>query len=181
MKYKNISGKQTNRNREWTRMDANLGERDRPGRRVWRLAEHILVCFIPGGAGRETHPAATERSEQSKSGPLCGLVALPTVWISKYSRLFESIRGSVRNSLICRKGLTQVVDFHDICRYFQRLSRRPRKSLISMIVSDSSACLRANALWILDQRALLALASHGLRFYDESLHCSLPVCPWPSI
>ncbi len=30
------------------------GERDRPSRRVWRLAEHIRVCFFPVGAGRET-------------------------------------------------------------------------------------------------------------------------------
>jgi hypothetical protein len=44
--------------------------------------------------------------------------ALPTDWISEYSRLFESIRGSMRKLLICRVGLTQVVDFHDISTYF---------------------------------------------------------------
>jgi len=53
------------------------GERGRPDRRVWRLAKHIPCSSFPAGAERETHPAATERSEQHKTGPLSGLVALP--------------------------------------------------------------------------------------------------------
>jgi hypothetical protein len=99
-----------------------LGERDRlaapersdggPGRRVWRLAKHIPDSSFPAGAGRETHPAAAGRSEQHKSGPLSGLVALPTHRISAHSRLFALIRGCNRIS--------------------------PRKPLISMIVLDSS-------------------------------------------
>ena len=57
------------------------GERDCAGRRVWRLAKHIPVCFVSAGAGRETHPAAA------------GTVALPMNRNSEHSRLFASIRG----------------------------------------------------------------------------------------
>jgi hypothetical protein len=78
MKYKNISGKQEDRNREWTRMDAKLGE-----------------CGLLGA-----------------------LTALPRNRISEYSRLFEFIRGFMRNSLISKPGLMQVIDFHDFSGYF---------------------------------------------------------------
>ena len=110
--------RQSNRNRAWTRIDANFWERGRLDRRVRRPAKHIPVCFFFSGAGRETRPAATRRSEQHRSGPLCGLVALPKDRISQYSRLLAFIRDSVRKSLISRIGLTQVVDFHDISGYF---------------------------------------------------------------
>ena len=81
--------------------------------------------------------------------------ALPADRISEYLRPFASIRGSMRNSLIFWIGLMQVVDFHDIFRYFSRFLRRPFavmlnflifgiglcKSLISMIVSViSTSC-----------------------------------------
>ena len=56
---------------------------------------------------------------------------------------------SISNSLICKAGFTQVVDFADICRYFLhvlRLGERNqmalRNSLISRIVSDSFRHLR---------------------------------------
>ncbi len=68
---------------------ANLWESDSPGRRVRSPAEHIPRCSC--------------RADR----------------ISEHSRLFESIRGSKRNPLISKKGLLQVVDFHDSFRYFQ--------------------------------------------------------------
>ncbi len=174
MDYKNISGKQTNgsrppsfsttaRHAEWTRIYANLGERDRlaapkrsvggPGRRVWRLAEHILVCFLPSGAGRETHPAATGQAEQHKSGPRCGLVALPMNRISEYLRLLAFIHAATLHSSKARNQLMQVVDFHDSFRYFRIPLRRFR----------------------VDSRP--AGSPRGLRFYHQSLHCPLLVCP----
>jgi hypothetical protein len=118
MDYKNISGNQQ------LRMDANLresrGER-RPGRGGVRLAPRSGSKETKRDVFGETPNTAVGRSEQHKSGPLSGLTALPSNRISEHSRLFESIRGCQRNSLICRKGLTQVVDFHDICRYFQHV------------------------------------------------------------
>jgi hypothetical protein len=53
------------------------GERGCLDRRGWRLANHIPCFSFLAKAGRETHPTATGWSEQHKSGPLCGLVALP--------------------------------------------------------------------------------------------------------
>jgi len=103
--------------------DANVWERDRPGRRVRRPDEHLSRCFCR--ASRETRSAATGRSEQHKSGPLRGLVARPTHRIAEHSRLLAYVRGFVRNSLISRIGLVQVVDFHDISGYFSWCLRCP--------------------------------------------------------
>ena len=93
------------RNREWTRIYANLGERDRPGRRVWRLAKHFRVSFFAAGVGRETHPAAT------------GTITLPSNQLAENSRPFASIRGCMLYFLIIQKQLTQVVDFPDSFGY----------------------------------------------------------------
>ena len=59
------------------------------------------------------------------------MTAPPTDRISKHSRSFAPIGNSARfnfhsrNSLISRIGLLQVVDFHDIFRYFSWLWRSP--------------------------------------------------------
>ncbi len=114
MDYKNIS-----RNQQ-PRMDAS-------GRESWGARRHgrCGVRLAPRSGRKETNnefggtpKAAVGQSEQHKSGPLSGLTALPMNRISKHSRLFESIRGCTRNSLIFRKGLMQVVDFHDSFTYF---------------------------------------------------------------
>jgi hypothetical protein len=185
MNYECISGKQTSRNRELTRIYANHGERDRPSRRVWCLAKHILVWVFPAGAGRETHPVAT------------GTVALPHHRISEYSRLFASIRGSLRNSLICRKGLTQVVDFPYISTYFQWCSWRLCavliqflkvqmtlcNSLISMIVSDNSDVLskigRAKFRRVLVRLTEPALFNHGSTETEQHRAARLAGCVTP--
>src|SRR5580692_1377927 len=89
--------------------DANLWERDRPGRLVPGPAEHILRCS--SRAGRETLPEATGKSEQHKSGP--------THRIAEHARLLAFIRGCIPSFWKFQKQLMQVVDFHDIFRYFQ--------------------------------------------------------------
>jgi len=70
-------------------------------------------CCFPAGAGRETHPTATGWSEQHKSGPLCGLVALPkNQHIREKSRntlKINDLRGGfadVCNSVFSRLALT---------------------------------------------------------------------------
>src|ERR1700722_223530 len=107
-----------------------LGERDQPGKRaslmlfrpLGRRGVRLASCSGRKGRTRdvfgETPNTAVGQSKQHKSGPLSGLTALPMNRISKHSRLFESIRGCTRNSLIFRKGLMQVVDFHDSFTYF---------------------------------------------------------------
>ena len=84
-----------------------LGERDRPGRRVWRLAKHLPGFFFPAGAGRGAHPAAT------------GTVALPRNQKSAHWDLLAFIRGSTLPFLKVQNRLMQVVDFHDSFRYFR--------------------------------------------------------------
>jgi len=49
-----------------------------------------------------------------------------------------TVRGYVRKSLICRIGLLQVVDFHDICGYFHR-PRGIRLLLWPVLESPDSA------------------------------------------
>jgi len=98
--------RQDNRNREWTQMDANLWERDRLGRRGSCLATRSGKRAKDRDVFGETPNTAVE------------MTALPMNRISEHSRLLASIGGSVRKSLICRIGLMQVVDFHDISRYF---------------------------------------------------------------
>jgi hypothetical protein len=105
--------RQANCNRESTRI---LGSATVPVALFGVSPNTLLFVSFPAGAGRGTHPAATERSEQHKSGPPRGLVALPMNRISKYSRLFESIRGSRFPFVEAHKQLTQVVDFHDSFR-----------------------------------------------------------------
>ncbi len=90
-----------------------LGERDRPGRSGVRLAPRFAGKGKTEDVFGETPNTAVERSEQHKSGPLCGLTALPTTQISKYSRLFAFIRGSKLPFLKVQNRLMQVVDFHD--------------------------------------------------------------------
>jgi len=129
----------TARQAEWTRIYANLGERDRLGRSGVRLAPRSGLEETTRDVFGETPNTATET------------VALPTHRISKDSRLFASIRGSMRKSFICRIGLTQVVDFHDFSGFFRSCGGHRRfgscspkfrfslcKLLISMIVSDNS-------------------------------------------
>jgi hypothetical protein len=101
--------RQADRDREWAQIYANLGVRDRLGRRDWRLAKHIPSFSFLAGARHETHPSAT------------GTVVLPADRSSDHSRLFESIGGSLLNSLIFWIGLTQLVDFHESFRYFSCL------------------------------------------------------------
>jgi hypothetical protein len=114
-------------NREWTRMDANLGERDRPGRCGARLAPRSEKKReerdVFGGTPNTAVDPSPLRFDATRT------TALPTNRISKHSRLFESMRVSMRKSLISRIalrkslisriGLMQVVDFHVIFRYFQ--------------------------------------------------------------
>jgi hypothetical protein len=100
-------------------MDANLRESWRAG----RLGRYG-VRFAPRSNRKETNrdvfgeTPKTSLDLSSHRFDATRTIALPKDWISKYSRLFESIRGSICNSLICRQGLTQVVDFHDISTYF---------------------------------------------------------------
>jgi hypothetical protein len=51
---------------------------------------------LPVGAGRETHPAATELSEQHKSGPLCGLVALPKISVRAFPIISDLLQRLLR-------------------------------------------------------------------------------------
>jgi len=115
--------RQVNRNREWTRICANLEERDRPcragaqrrriGRGGVRLATRSKKKGEEPDVFGETPNTATGWSEQHKSSPLRGLVALPTHRISEHSRFSAFIRGSMRKSLISKTDFTQVVDFQD--------------------------------------------------------------------
>jgi len=113
--------RQDDRNRESTQMDANFCERDRPGRCGVRLApgseKKVEERDVFGG----TPNTAVETT------------ALPMNRISKHSRLLASIGGSVRNSLICKLGLMQVVDFHDISGYFSWFLWRPFAVMVQFL------------------------------------------------
>jgi hypothetical protein len=110
--------RQANCNRESTRMEANLGKRDQPAKRA------ALMLFRPlGRCGVRLAPRSGKRGTigdvfGETPNTAVGATALPTDRISKYSRLFESIRGSMRPSVEVQKQLMQVVDFHDNCGYF---------------------------------------------------------------
>ena len=101
--------RQSNRNRECTRMHVNFWERDRLGRRGARLATRSGKRAKDGDVFGGTPNTAVETT------------ALPMERISEYSRLLAFICGSMRNSLIFRIDLTQVVDFHDISGYFSHV------------------------------------------------------------
>jgi hypothetical protein len=105
------------------------GERDRPGRCGVRLAPRSDRKAKTRDVFGETPTTAVERSEQHKSGPLSGLTALPTNWISEYSRRFVFIRGSMGNSLNTQNRLMQLVDLQESFGYFwYGLSRMPGNS-----------------------------------------------------
>jgi hypothetical protein len=107
-----------------------LGERDQPGKRaslmlfrpLGRRGVRLASCSGRKGRTRdvfgETPNTAVGQSKQHKSGPLSGLTALPMNRISKHSRLFESIRGSILPFSKVRIQLLQVDDFHDRFRLF---------------------------------------------------------------
>ncbi len=96
-----------------------LGERD-PSPESWAS----LMLFRPLGRRGVRLASCSGRKGRTRDvfgetpNTAVGTTALPTNQHSKHSRLFESIRGCTRNSLIFRIGLTQVVDFHDFSAFF---------------------------------------------------------------
>jgi hypothetical protein len=77
-----VVARQSESNRESTRIDANQWERDRLGRRGSRLATRLGNKDTEGNVFDGTPNTAVETT------------ALPTERISEYSRLFASIGGS---------------------------------------------------------------------------------------
>jgi hypothetical protein len=111
--------RQGERNRQLTQINTGFWERDCPGRCGARLAPRC------GGKDGDVFGGTPNTAVET--------TALPTARISVHPRLFASIRGSRRKSLISRIGLTQVVDFHDFSGYFfsvqDRLGSRSSREL----------------------------------------------------
>jgi hypothetical protein len=104
--------RQVKRNREWTQFYANFWERGRLDRCGARLATR------PGKKHQERDVFGGTPNTAVET------TALPTVRISEHLRRLASIRGLMLHFLIFQDQLMQVVDFHDIFRYFSLSANR---------------------------------------------------------
>jgi hypothetical protein len=119
MDYKNISGNQ----KRWERQD------DRMDRMRGLLGGHMVRKRNPVNP---VYPVKKVLSDEAVAR--LGLDGDRTNYGRPALRAISAHRGSsVRNSLICRIGLTQLVDFHDISTYFHMVLVHPFAVLLEFL------------------------------------------------
>jgi hypothetical protein len=147
--------RQVHRNRKWTQMTANL---DSGGLAAPKRREAGMTSRSAQGKKDDRDMFGGTPTTADDPSPLCfdatRTSALPKELESEHGHQCASMGGSafngckslifnltLRKSLICKPGLTQVVDFHDIFRYFRYFSCNSISGKYTLGDPNSPNCL----------------------------------------